>query len=98
MKINNIVYKGVAVMQTMEPKRELAVCFTGMSSTGSTAWTYKSVKEEPDGIAEVSQRPSHTQNGIYDLQGRKVGDHRTDRSQLQPGIYIIDGQKVSITR
>ena len=91
LKINNIVYKGVCVMQTMEPKRERAVCFTGVSNTGSTAWTYKSVKEEPDGIAEVNQTSRHGDGGIYDLQGRKVG-----LSAGQPttkGIYIRNGKK-----
>jgi len=90
MKINNIVYKGVAVMQTMEPKRERAVCFTGVSPTGSTAWTYKSVTEEPDGIAEVHTSQRSAAKGIYDLQGRAVG---TDRGTLPKGIYIENGKK-----
>ncbi len=32
--------------------------------------------------------------GIYDLMGRKISDHAADISRLQPGIYIVDGQKV----
>ena len=96
LKVNNVIYKGVLVMQTMEPKRQRAVAFTGVTSTGGTAWAYKEVKEEPSSI--VSIPISHpTSKGIYDLQGRRVRDKASHVQGLRPGIYIIDGKKVAIS-
>ena len=91
---SNVTYKGVVVVQAMEPKKQQALCFTGVSNGGSTLWAYKEISTLPDGIREVSHsstQPQHT--GIYDLQGRKVGKQSTDASQLAPGVYIINGKK-----
>ena len=93
MTINNIVYKGVMVMQTMEPKRQRAVAFTGVSSTGSTAWAYKAVNSEPTSIREITNHQKRSNKGIFDLQGRRLRDKGTQREGLRPGIYIIDGKK-----
>ncbi len=98
LTINNITYKGVMVMQTMEPKRQRAVAFTGVSSTGSTAWAYKAVSEEPSSITEIHTSRRAVAKGIYDLQGRRVRDKASQREGLRPGIYLIDGKKVAISQ
>ena len=92
LNANYTVYKGVLVMQTMEPGSQRAVAFTGVSNTGVTAWAYKEVNEEPDGIVDVVYRDRGAAAGaVYDLQGRKAGH---DASQLAPGVYIVDGKKI----
>ena len=92
LNANYTVYKGVLVMQTMEPGSQRAVAFTGVSNTGVTAWAYKEVNEEPDGIVDVVYRDRSAAAGaVYDLQGRKAGH---DASQLAPGVYIVDGKKI----
>ncbi len=92
LNANYTVYKGVLVMQTMEPGSQWAVAFTGVSNTGVTAWAYKEVNEEPDGIVDVVYRDRGAAAGaVYDLQGRKAGH---DTSQLAPGVYIVDGKKI----
>ena len=92
LNANYTVYKGVLVMQTMEPGSQRAVAFTGVSNTGVTAWAYKEVSEEPDGIVDVVYRDRSAAAGaVYDLQGRKAGH---DASQLAPGVYIVDGKKI----
>ena len=92
---SNVTYKGVMVIQTMEPKKQLALCFTGVSSGGSTAWAYKMVNELPDGIREVETTTTRNtyRPGVYDLQGRKLGDKASDIDQLRPGIYIVNGHQ-----
>ncbi len=52
----------------------------------------------PDGIADLQQQPATTptDNGIYDISGRRVGSMPDDRLRLKPGLYIIQGRKVKI--
>ncbi len=88
LQLGALVFKGVIVMQTMEPTTQRAVCFTGVSGTGSTAWAYKEVSEEPDGIVEPAMRFVRDRY-MYDLQGRRLDGKTT----LKPGVYIIDGKK-----
>ncbi|MBO4608119.1 MAG: glycoside hydrolase family 43 protein [Prevotella sp.] len=91
---NNVTYKGVVVVQTMEPKTQQALCFTGVSNGGSTLWAYKEISSLPDGINEVCHSTTQSQYaGVYDLQGRKVSEKSSEASQLAPGIYIINGKK-----
>ncbi len=91
---SNVTYKGVAVVQTMEPKTQQALCFTGVASGGSTLWAYKEISDLPDGIREVEHSSTQRQHsGIYDLQGRKVSEQHTDASKLAPGIYVVNGKK-----
>ena len=92
LKINNIIYKGVLVMQLMEPKRQKAVAFTGMTTSGSTAWAYKEVSEEPSSITEIAP-VAKVAKGIYDLQGRRIANGQKPTTK---GIYIINGKKVVI--
>ena len=94
LKVNNIIYKGVLVMQLMEPKRQQAVAFTGMTSTGSTAWAYKEVSEAPSSIREITSVRRATK-GTYDLQGRHISD-KASQQGLAPGLYFINGKKVVI--
>ena len=91
---SNVTYKGVMVMQMMEPKKQQAICFTGVSNGGSTAWAYKMVDTLPDGIMEVrDSHPQTTRHGVYDLSGRKMCDKLSENHPLCPGIYVINGQK-----
>ena len=96
MTINNIAYKGVMVMQTMEPKRQRAVAFTGVSSTGSTAWAYKEVNAEPTSIMEITKNTSRYRKGVYDLQGRQLRGKSTSTQGLTPGLYIVNGKKLVV--
>ncbi len=94
LSANYVAYKGVLVMQTLEPTSKRAVAFTGVSNTGVTAWAYKEVSEEPDGIVDVVYGKKDASEGpVYDLQGRCVSRDSKRASQLPPGLYIIDGKK-----
>ena len=53
----------------------------------------------PTAIADLHiAQPAETttDNGIYDLGGRRVGTMPADRSRLKPGMYVIQGRKVII--
>ena len=76
----------------MEPKRQKAVAFTGMTTSGSTAWAYKEVSEEPSSITEIAP-VAKVAKGIYDLQGRRISNGQKPTTK---GIYIINGKKVVI--
>ena len=92
LKANNMLYKGILAIQTMEPKTQKALAFSGVSSTGSTMWGYKEVDEVPDGINEIATgNKSKTSVTVYDLQGRKV--NVSTLRGLPSGIYIINGRK-----
>lgn len=91
IKANNMVYKGVLAIQTMEPKTQKALAFSGVSNTGSTMWGYKEVNEVPDGINEITNTAQTKPSGIYDMQGRKV--NASSVHGLKPGLYIINGRK-----
>ena len=95
LKINNVVYKGVLVVQMMEPRKQLALAFTGMSDTGVTAWAYKTIDELPANVNELTVQTAIKHEGIYDLQGRRLN---IKRSSLPPGIYIINGRKTVIAK
>ena len=47
--------------------------------------------EETLGVSERQYRSQSGSAEIYDLQGRKI-----ENSQLQKGIYIINGRKVLV--
>ena len=87
-------YRGVLVEQTLEPKNDKTIAFTGLySKTGETVWAYQT---EPDlsGIEDVTvmNNESYTMNpAIYDLQGRRVAP-----SDMKQGIYIVNGRKVVV--
>lgn len=50
------------------------------------------VKDMPDDINSVSANQLVTNQGIYDISGRKMADNAT----LSKGIYIINGKKVLV--
>ena len=53
----------------------------------------------PTAIADLHiAQPAETttDDGIYDLGGRRVGTMPADRSRLKPGMYVIQGRKVII--
>ena len=47
-----------------------------------------------ESLTSTSSRKS--QEGIYDLSGRRIGNRNSMTGPLLPGIYIIDGQKVVV--
>jgi hypothetical protein len=51
----------------------------------------------PSDIAEINSAAASEDNGVYDLQGRKVSQNSTvHTSQLKKGIYIVNGKKVLV--
>jgi 5-hydroxyisourate hydrolase-like protein (transthyretin family) len=57
-------------------------------------------EEDPDGVKEIkSLTPALSKGEVdwYDLSGRKINSQSTiHNSQLQRGIYIVNGKKVAI--
>ena len=50
-----------------------------------------------NGIESLTSTSSQkSQEGIYDLSGRRIGNRNSMTGPLPPGIYIIDGQKVVV--
>ena len=49
-------------------------------------------RDTPDGIIAIDHSTLTMDHSIYDLQGRRLN------GQLKPGLYIINGRKVIITR
>ena len=88
--ISGTAYRGVMVEQTLEPKDEKTLAFTGQASeTGVTAWAYQ-IKAatgiesvQADNTSSLFPLPS----SFYDLLGRPV------TSLQKPGIYIKNGKK-----
>ena len=84
--ISGTAYRGVMVEQTLEPKDEKTIAFTGLASkTGVTAWAYQT--KAATGIMTMENGQWTMDNGVYDLQGRCV------TSPQKPGIYIKNGKK-----
>ena len=50
------------------------------------------------GIKDVadSQNDGLREDGCFDLSGRKISENKLQNGQLKPGLYIIDGRKVSV--
>ena len=97
--ISNNAYRGVLVEQTMEPKTDKTIAFTGLNAkTGVTVWAYQT-EADPSGIEDVNidnNRESITNNRCYDLQGRNLSPLTPRLSPLKKGIYIINGKKVVV--
>ena len=85
--LNSIEYKGVMVMQTMEPSSEQAVTFSVLTTNGVTVWGRQTEAADPTGIQVVERGKISAPTGTFDLQGRRV------TTPKQKGIYIIDGKK-----
>ena len=90
--ISGTAYRGVMVEQTLEPKDEKTIAFTGLASkTGVTAWAYQT--KAATGIEDVRWKMDDGRSkmeegrGVYDLLGRPV------TSLQKPGIYIRNGKK-----
>jgi arabinan endo-1,5-alpha-L-arabinosidase len=84
--ISGTAYRGVMVEQTLEPKDEKTIAFTGLASkTGVTAWAYQT--KAATGIMTMENGQWTMDNRVYDLQGRCV------TSPQKPGIYIKNGKK-----
>ena len=88
--ISGTAYRGVMVEQTLEPKDEKTIAFTGLASkTGVTAWAYQTKATtgvesvQADNTSSLFSLPS----SFYDLLGRPV------TSPQKPGIYIKNGKK-----
>ena len=82
--LQNTLYKGVMVEQTMEPRSTKVAAFTVLAKSGVTAWGYKS-GDLPVGIRAVQ---SDSQDNVwFDLQGRRVNTPR------RSGVYVRDGRK-----
>ncbi len=84
--ISGTAYRGVMVEQTLEPKDEKTIAFTGLASkTGVTAWAYQT--KAATGIMTMDNGQWTMDNGVYDLSGRPVS------SLKKPGIYLKNGKK-----
>lgn len=88
--ISGTAYRGVMVEQTLEPKDEKTIAFTGLASkTGVTAWAYQTKAAtgiesvQADNTSSLFPLPS----SFYDLLGRPVS------SLKKPGIYLKNGKK-----
>ena len=86
--LGGIVFKGVMVEQTMEPKSTKTAAFTALTRSGVTVWGYRS-GDDPTGIKEhVATKSQQTMKGdLFDLQGRRV------TKVTGKGIYIENGRK-----
>ncbi len=71
------------------------VVFPVAKSAGSKAsWLFSEIDDETTSISPVHSSETIVNNGVYDLQGRKVST--TDIQHLTPGIYIVNGKKIVI--
>lgn len=90
MVIGGKAYRGVMVEQTMEPRNDKTIAFTGLyAKSGETVWAYQT-EADPTGISDVNIEPT-TDNRYFDLQGRNIAP-----SDMKRGIYIINGKKVIV--
>ncbi len=55
---------------------------------------YKPFESVVDNIEDIKVK-NNTKNGVYDLTGKKIADE-FDLNKLEPGFYIINGNKVLI--
>ena len=102
--ISGTAYRGVMVEQTLEPKDEKTIAFTGLASkTGVTAWAYQTkaatgmddVRWKMDDGRDDGRGKKEEGRGVYDIHGRRIS---TDSRLLTPdsykkGIYIRNGKK-----
>ena len=86
IKLNNLTYKAVMVEQTMEPKDDKVIAFTGTRTSGVSIWGYK-YEDLPSGIVSVDSE-AKTDGPLFDLQGRRI------TTPPSKGIYIRNGKKV----
>lgn len=57
------------------------------------------VDGDEDDLTGIFEIETDSQNNVYDLNGRKVGETRNGNlPQLPKGIYIMNGKKISVTR
>ena len=47
-------------------------------------------------IKEIENESQNIEDGIYDLQGRRIGNSNSVNHKLTKGLYIIDGRKVIV--
>ena len=83
--VNNVLYKGVIVEQTLEKSTTKTVAFTAMAKNGVSIWGYYT--GALSGIENVTADDQNAHDAIYDLQGRRV------TKPLHKGIYIRNGKK-----
>jgi arabinan endo-1,5-alpha-L-arabinosidase len=87
IKLNSFseAFEGVVVEQTLEPKDDKAVAFTGVNQTGVTIWGYQTAAAT--GIRSIEASAVKGDDAIYDLQGRRV------TTPQRKGVYIRNGKK-----
>ena len=72
------------------------------ASSSKSAWLFSEIDDEVTGISDASimnHEENMMNNGVYDLQGRKVADNLSSilsHPSSQKGIYIVNGKKVII--
>ena len=70
------------------------------ASSSKSAWLFSEIDDEITGISDASiMNHEEKNNGVYDLQGRKVADNLSSilsHPSSQKGIYIVNGKKVII--
>ena len=94
MVISGTAYRGVMVEQTMEPRTDKTIAFTGLSAkTGTTAgvtvWAYQT-EADPTAIYSIENAEETVNDDVvYDLQGRRLD------APVSKGIYIKNGKKFS---
>ena len=89
LTINNVIYKGVMVEQTMEPSQTKRVpAFTALANSGVTIWGYRT-GDDTSAVHEMTAEKNDTKDAIwYDLKGRRIS------TPSHKGIYIRNGRKV----
>ena len=87
IKLNssNYAYEGVVVEQTLEPKTDKAITFSGVNRNGVTIWGYQTAAST--GIHSIEATEVNGDGALYDLQGRRV------TTPQRKGIYIRNGKK-----
>ena len=87
IKLNSFsdAFDGVLVEQTLEPKDDKTVAFTGVNQTGVTIWGYQTAAAT--GIRSIEALAVKGDDAIYDLQGRRV------TTPQRKGVYIRNGKK-----
>jgi arabinan endo-1,5-alpha-L-arabinosidase len=82
---SNYAYEGVVVEQTLEPKTDKAITFSGVNRNGVTIWGYQTAAST--GIHSIEATEVNGDGALYDLQGRRV------TTPQRKGIYIRNGKK-----
>lgn len=62
--------------------------------SAKSSWLFSEIDDETTSISPVHSSETIVNNGVYDLQGRKVST--TNIQHLTPGIYIVNGKKIVI--